>query len=810
MKKIILSLLLFFVSSTAFWANVEDVFNDVSKDYKYYNELQFLYDRWIFSPDENWNLSPYSLLTRAEFVAVTMEVSCNKCMPPNVPFDLINKYDSEPFFDVKKSDDFFYCIADAKEKNVVRWYSDWYLCEDWTYSENQTPFCQENFVTREEAIAVLLRNSAIFSIEDNKEITDLIFKWSISVPLAVDVLPLENGYPYGFYGYFKKALEYEYNDTLVSSDWNFIDKKYSIIELDWNDRLYPRKSLTKEEFIKMAYILFKTNSCNYDKWWDNWWNSGDNWQVWWWDLDFGYSDYNQDFKTWLWVSVDIFSGDCDSASNCVPLEVFDMKSYDFSSNVTWVCNLWIDDEDYIWEIYTKKSDNYQKIYRWNYIDNFDFKDLDWDIIYWNFIITLKVKDNCWNSWFYSFSLFNQENKPLYYLKIDANPNIWYAPLFVDFKWDSNLANYAWDFWDETFWVWKKQNHIYNINWGYIVFLTSVAPSWEILKSATWINALKKNKNPVFIIANPTSWNAPLFVDFGSIWCPYDPIWEFWDWNDYSWKKTSYTYSSPWNYEVILTCNYPDWESVSDTMEIVVWNWDFEENWDDFYIIYEETSPWNFDFTVIWGNVDWDFSWSFGDWETWNWQPVEHSYDSNWRYRIDLTYKDKDWNIYKDFIFVDVVLFDEDDLGLKDTDWDGISDDKDLCVFVFWDFENSGCPLFEEFCDNNSDCISWICSSSWKCVWDADWDWVYDDVDECRVVYWDLENWCPSRNVCWVNIYNSGVVWTSFCNSCPCSTFVDFSSTIATCDIVFPAILSPDWKTIYSKWENFLIEENTEK
>jgi hypothetical protein len=43
-----------------------------------------------------------------------------------------------------------------------------------------------------------------------------------------------------------------------------------------------------------------------------------------------------------------------------------------------------------------------------------------------------------------------------------------------------------------------------------------------------------------------------------------------------------------------------------------------------------------------------------------------------------------------------------------------------------------------------------------------------------------------------------VVWAASCNMCPCDNKIDFISNIRACDIVFPAITSPDHKTIYSK------------
>jgi hypothetical protein len=48
-------------------------------------------------------------------------------------------------------------------------------------------------------------------------------------------------------------------------------------------------------------------------------------------------------------------------------------------------------------------------------------------------------------------------------------------------------------------------------------------------------------------------------------------------------------------------------------------------------------------------------------------------------------------------------------------------------------------------------------------------------------------------------------WNVVCNSCPCNYFLDFTSTLRRCDIIFPAITSVDWKNIYWKWDLYQIQ-----
>jgi hypothetical protein len=54
-------------------------------------------------------------------------------------------------------------------------------------------------------------------------------------------------------------------------------------------------------------------------------------------------------------------------------------------------------------------------------------------------------------------------------------------------------------------------------------------------------------------------------------------------------------------------------------------------------------------------------------------------------------------------------------------------------------------------------------------------------------------------------YDSFIIWNSICNSCPCNFKLDFIAILRKCDLVFPAITSPDWKKIYWKWDVYKIQ-----
>ena len=96
-------------------------------------------------------------------------------------------------------------------------------------------------------------------------------------------------------------------------------------------------------------------------------------------------------------------------------------------------------------------------------------------------------------------------------------------------------------------------------------------------------------------------------------------------------------------------------------------------------------------------------------------------------------------------------------GEKDSDGDGIVDSKDLCPNVRGTSGNGGCPG-----------VSLIASLS--------------------------------KNQCLLNqSENNGlIVIKPVCQTCPCENSVDMIATVRSCDIIFPTILSPDKKTLYSR------------
>lgn len=459
---VFLLLSLFFKSTSA--ENVENVFHDINKDYIYYNELQNLYDKWMIFPDSDGKFNANSLIKRDDFVWITMEVNCMKCIQPNTPLDLITKYSwLTPFFDVVQTNKNFYCISEWKENWFAVWYNKSYKCDDWTTKAGDEPFCINNNITKEEALAIMLRKSSIFTLADSDQIIKDIYNWTISENLANDVPAKINGNPYTFYWYFKKALEYK----LVEYDTTWNKHEYKLVEKDSNGNLNPKKAITKQEFLNWAYILLKANSCNV---------------------------ISNQTKLNIWVDLNILDKSCNKTISSCPksdLKNTSETTYDFKAIVGWVDLTKLTDNSYVRQLYNTDTWESAMIY-WPYIDNYKFNN-------WHRNINLTVVDSDWNVWKAKWSLYinnnsnnnqnnwnNNSNNNNNWFSIDmtANPVYWNAYLSVDFTSTNsdNIGNYtySWNFWDGQTWVWINTNHIYNNPGIYEARLT-------VVNNQTWVS-----------------------------------------------------------------------------------------------------------------------------------------------------------------------------------------------------------------------------------------------------------------------------------------------------------------------------------
>lgn len=454
---------------------IEEVFSDIDSNYEYYSELQYMFDNWVIFPDDNWQFNPKKLLNRDEFVGIVMKVSCEECISPNVNYDLIKQYSNVDnlFFDLSKNNKYFYCVASAKDSWYVKWYDIWSTCENWNSKASEAPFCPENTIILEEALAVVMRASWILSNEDANIIRTKIYNWEITEELSKDVFPKNpDSSVYSFYPDFQKALNYQVID--YDNYWN---SKTSTL-IDEAEYLRPKQAITKEKFLQIAYVAMKWNSC-IDR-----------------------EDSN------IWLKMNIYDKECrfDDIDKCnlSSLE-WNKKIYDFFADVaiSWDDNI-STKEQYIWRFYNHETWEEIKKY-WKYLDNYDFlKPGDYKVYLrvisdnWN---TSEVYNNIniWYDWQENNDSDDKGDRDLDNMKvsIEANPISWNSPLLVDFESitsSDNINSYEWDFWDWNSWYGKNPQHIFKEEWIYEVVLTVRDDDWNISDSNLYIKVGDINEN----------------------------------------------------------------------------------------------------------------------------------------------------------------------------------------------------------------------------------------------------------------------------------------------------------------------------
>lgn len=446
----------FFVKLESFAVSipVENIFVDIDTDYKYYNELQTLYDKWMIFPDGDGKFAPYDLLNRDQFVGIASEVSCKRCIQPNTDVEFLNKYTTNPFFDISDGNKYFYCISDAKENNFVNGYDPSFTCDDGTFQSWEKPFCADNTIILEEALAVILRMSGILTNAEADAIRQEIADGNITADLADDVSPKNlDGSVYSFYPDFMRALEYE----LIDYDINGNQIVYHLIE-KVDNKLRPKQSVTKEEFLRIAYVALKANSCIERE--DN----------------------------SLALKMNILDKVCTSTQeNCSFSDIKDPNNiYDFTPETWGICEQGIREPDgYIWRFYNLDTGTEIKKYG-EYIDNHEFLSDGKRKVF------LRVIDNCGNTSEVHNTIVVWGSNLKVSLK--ANPIIGNGPLNVDFTGVASFGttpyNYDWIFWDTNKWFGRLINNIYTGTWLYEVLLSVTDADWNTWDATALVKVLE--------------------------------------------------------------------------------------------------------------------------------------------------------------------------------------------------------------------------------------------------------------------------------------------------------------------------------
>ncbi len=175
--------------ATSFAASMP--FTDVRPIDPYYSAISELYSARIISDDGSHLFRPGQPMTRDFFTSLVMSVGCTNCAKATP--EMVSLYQTSPFVDVRKSNPYYYCIAEAKTMGITQGYildqTQSTSCEDGT-KYTSSPFCVSNSTSRIEATAMLLRRANLWNDTLNLE----TFDRSLSIPDATTY----------WYGYAKK------------------------------------------------------------------------------------------------------------------------------------------------------------------------------------------------------------------------------------------------------------------------------------------------------------------------------------------------------------------------------------------------------------------------------------------------------------------------------------------------------------------------------------------------------------------------------------------------------------------------------
>jgi hypothetical protein len=160
-----------------------------------------LYDKGIIQPNIHNKFKPYELLSREEFVWILMETNCVQCIKPDVNYDLIGEFqNNNVYYDVHNNSDYYYCINSADNQWYIQWYQAGTVCESWESEQWLIPFCPDNTIILEEALAIVMRAWNILTKQQSSNFINNIKEWKNYKYLSYDV-KIKNNYLYIYYLY---------------------------------------------------------------------------------------------------------------------------------------------------------------------------------------------------------------------------------------------------------------------------------------------------------------------------------------------------------------------------------------------------------------------------------------------------------------------------------------------------------------------------------------------------------------------------------------------------------------------------------
>lgn len=130
----------------------------------------------------------------------------------------------------------------------------------------------------------------------------------------------------------------------------------------------------------------------------------------------------------------------------------------------------------------------------------------------------------------------------------------------------------------------------------------------------------------------------------------------------------------------------------------------------------------------------------------------------------------------------------------DIDRDGLTNNADACPQVFGPKNNRGCPIILASCGEGNPCPQgFSCTSRERSTTTLS--------GVCRPSSPAINDACLS-----VKIREGGIIGgRATCTRCPCEYQTDFLQNLRSCDILIPAILSPDKSNILARGVPYRIQ-----
>lgn len=635
--------LVFWIYASVFaaWEKVEEVFYDLDASYEFRDELQTLYDRWMIVPDISGTFWADNFLNRDEFVGIALEVVCERCIQPHTEFETIEKYFNEKvYFDLDNRNPYFYCIAEADNQSSIRGYDIGESCQNGKSQFWERPFCPANRINLEEAVAVLLRNSGIYTIEQNRETIRNIDSWITYQKIANDVSPKNSdGSAYTFYGYLEKALSYEIVE--YDSQWN--EKIRKLLEPDEEGNIFPKKQITKEEFLRMSYIVLKSNSC------------------------VALQDHD------IAGTIDILEASCwpDEVSCAVSALDDTQSTYDFRAQADGFCADWVDTvTGYSWRFHNLTT--WEEFFHyWEYIDNIQLPSA------WEWRVSLNTKDRC-GSTGQVFSTIVVEGS------VNTN-GTWDIQIFpgicsgdcleidsrdleqgtlYDLKW--NITDVSSENISDTDYLWTITHRDSGQKQSY---------TWEILDDFSFWKPGNWQIDMQITASNNTQYTDSMRVNIS---------------NDNSLWDASLNQNATQNFVSDSTPKITGNSGISTTI-LTDTIFGYTNLVGSFWVLTNG------------GAWPYTYSWTFWDGNSGNGKNIEYVYTQPWIFQTKVNVVDGAWNSASATVLIKVL---DGDTCEQDADEDGIQDCEDLCPIVSGDPQNAGCPIFEEKCDQSCGCSNW--------------------------------------------------------------------------------------------------------